>query len=729
MRQLAAITRREIGSFFHGITATMVLTGFLVIVGLVFALGFVKYSDMSLTAAQSARSGNYLNLAEGIFRPLVSSLTVFLVLLLPAVTMRLFSPEYTSGRQDLIASWPVPDHVWVVGKWLSALVVAAVMLATSLIYFGSVWLFGQPEAGPMLTGLLGLLLLGASLTAWGTLGSVLFRQQIVAMLVSLLLTFLLLFFHLLERFLPGILGRFASEMSLLTHFEKFSRGLIDTRDLLYFVLMTAVPLFLAAGVLGGRRLPARRRLPQGLPALLAVALAMVLYTIGLSFPATFDLTGNKRYSLAPQTVRILDSLDSELADGKQVEVIAFYQRHDPAYDLTEVLLKSCEQHSPRFRYRMVDPVENLDLTRQYGITLARTMAVQAGDDFVTVLQPTESGLINAVYRLVSGTRPIIGYLQGHGEHRLDSDEMPGYSSLALELREQGYDLRPLFLAEIEKIPSTCDVLVIAGPRTEPDPAEIAMLDEFVDRGGAVLAMFDPPTPRGWQDWLVQFKIWLSGGVLISADGAGAEFGTGPRSVVVTQGYGGHEITRPMLGVSTLFPMSQALGVVPDEEGRVKGDLLLVTGELSWVEGDPATMYTGRATFERGVDVAGPHPLAVVMEVGPPSAAADSTGAVPTAPAAGKKARAVVMGNSEWLNNSNINLGGNRDLLLNTIGWLAREETLIELRGRDPLSQPVILSASQRKAMLWGAPLIWPLFVGSLTLVVMLRHRRQSQGSS
>mgnify|MGYP000045941511 CR=1 FL=1 len=96
---------------------------------------------------------------------------------------------------------------------------------------------------------------------------------------------------------------------------------------------------------------------------------------------------------------------------------------------------------------------------------------------------------------------------------------------------------------------------------------------------------------------------------------------------------------------------------------------------------------------------------------------------------GKKARAVVMGNSEWLNNSNINLGGNRDLLLNTIGWLAREETLIELRGRDPLSQPVILSASQRKAMLWGAPLIWPLFVGSLTLVVMLRHRRQSQGSS
>lgn len=722
MRQLRAITRREIGSFFHGITATMVLTCFLVIVGLLFSWGFVKYSDLSETAAQSARSGSYLNLAEGIFRPLVSSLTLFLVLLMPAVTMRLFSPEYSSGRYDLIASWPVPDGIWVVGKWLSSLFVAALMLLASGVFFATVWLFGRPEPGPMLTGLLGLFLLAGCLGAWGTLFSVIFRQQIVAMLTAMVFSFLLFMCHILERFLPGVLGQAALELGLLTHFEKFSRGLVDTRDLLYFLLMTAVPLFLATGVLGGRRLPARRKLPQGAPAALAVALALVVYVIGLGFPATFDLTGNRRYSLAPQTVRILDTLPDELPAAAEVKVIAFYQRHDPAYDLTEVLLKSCAQHSARFRYEMVDPEESLELVRQYGITLSRTMAVTVGDQYVTVLQPTESGLINAVYRLISDTRPVVGYLQGHGEHLLDSDEMPGYSSFALELVEQGYDLRPLFLAEIERIPANCDVLIIAGPRTEPDPVEIAMIDAFVARGGAVLAMFDPPTAKGWQDWLVPFRIWLSGGVLISADGAGAEFGTGPRAVVITTGYGDHEITGPLRGIGTLFPMSQALGVAPDETGRVKGDLLLQTSELSWVERDPGTMYGGKAVFNRGVDVAGPLALAVVMEVH--GAAADTSGS-----AAGSPGRAVVMGNSEWLNNSNLRLGGNSDLLLNMLGWLAREETLIELRGRDPLSQPVILSLSQKKALLWGAPLIWPLLVGSLALGVMLRHRRQSRGTA
>ncbi len=79
MRQLKAITLRETGAFFHSIMATVVMTSFLVIVGLLFAKAFVGYSDLSEAAMQSARSGNYVNLAEGIFRPLLSTMTVFIV--------------------------------------------------------------------------------------------------------------------------------------------------------------------------------------------------------------------------------------------------------------------------------------------------------------------------------------------------------------------------------------------------------------------------------------------------------------------------------------------------------------------------------------------------------------------------------------------------------------------------------------------------------------------------
>jgi ABC-type uncharacterized transport system involved in gliding motility auxiliary subunit len=90
---------------------------------------------------------------------------------------------------------------------------------------------------------------------------------------------------------------------------------------------------------------------------------------------------------------------------------------------------------------------------------------------------------------------------------------------------------------------------------------------------------------------------------------------------------------------------------------------------------------------------------------------------------------VVIGNSEFLTNANVNLAGNRDLALNAIGWLAREEGLIQIRGKDPLSQPVILSQDAKNVLGWGSILGWPLFVGSLALVFMLWHRREKGGAA
>ena len=117
MRQLRAIARREIGAFFHSAMAPAVLTGFLVAVGLFFTLLACRLQrPVADGHAEPAGSGNYLNLAEGLFRPLVAIMTFFLLLLMPAVTMRLFAPEYRSGRCDLIASWPVPDTS---GCWAS----------------------------------------------------------------------------------------------------------------------------------------------------------------------------------------------------------------------------------------------------------------------------------------------------------------------------------------------------------------------------------------------------------------------------------------------------------------------------------------------------------------------------------------------------------------------------------------------------------------------------------
>ncbi len=734
MRSLLAIARREIQAFFLSTMGTVALTGFLIVVGLLFTFYLLSYSDMSLAAQQSPRGGNILNLAEGLFRPLVSAMTLFVLLLMPAITMRLFAPEYRSGIYDMTASWPVADHTWVVGKWLSALGNAAILIGASALYILVVWFVGDPEPGPAIVAIAGLLLLSSALAAWGVLASVMVSHQMVAYLLAFAVSFILFVIGSLEPHLPGMLGEICRELSLLTHFERFSRGVLDSRDFLFFAGLTAVALLAATAVLAGRRLPARKRTVLWTPTLLAISLAVVIYTMGLYLPLTYDATANKRYSLAAQTVQVLDALPQQLSvwretvrdagaaglatedivaddmdEPEYVQIYAFYQRLDPARDDIEVLLNSLQQRTDAIHYQIVDPETDLERVRQYGITVSRTVVVEVGDYFISVLQPEESALINAVYRMATNTRPLVSHLLGHGQHLLDSEDRPGYSIFAESLAQQGYDLRPLYLQGLPGVPAECDVVVIAGPRTDPSVDELRALDEHLDRGGSILALFDPPTPEGWRQWMASMRVDLTGDVLISVDGGGEKFGVGARTVVVTQGYGDHEIARTMRGIATVFPLAQALAETGAPDASIRGAVLLRSEDLSWGEADPDTRFAGRARYDQGVDSPGPLPLAMLLEVEREP---------------GTVGRLAVFGNSEFLNNANCRLAGNRDLLLNTLGWLSRDETLIEIRGRDPLSQPVILTATEKKVFGWGSVLGWPILAGSLALGLMLRARRE-----
>lgn len=722
MTILLAIMRREMAAFFHSAVAPVVLTGFLVAVGLFFTNFVFGYSEMSLTAIQSPASGNYLNLAEGLFRPLVSNVVFFLLFLLPALSMRLMAPDLRAGRRELVASWPVGDGTWILGKWLGGAVAALAMVGAGAAYMLAVWTFGRPEAGPAFTAVLGQSLLAGCLVAWGLLASCLVSHQVVAYFLAFMTSLALFIIGVFERFLPGPAGTVARELSILTHFERFSRGVIDVQDLLYFAGMTAIALALAYAVHAGRRLPPGRRLGPWTPALLTVVVAVLVYLVGAQFPRSWDLTGNRRYSLAPQSLQVLDRL-GDLLEGKAPEaaegegpagadhvmVYAFYQKLDPARDITEALLKSCSQRTRRFRYEVVDPEVDLDLFREFELGSARTVVVTVGDRHTTLVQPEESALLSAVYRLASGRLSRVMFLTGHGEHLLDGRERPGYASCVLALEDQGHDVRPLSLGGGARVPEGCDVLVVAGPRLDPEPGETTAIDAYINRGGAVLMLTDPPTPAGWGAWLRRWRLVPTGEVLIDADRLAAAQGLGPRTVALVDTYSHHEIVHSLHGLVTTFPLSQPILRTEGADSTLYGGPLLSTGERSWAETDPATMYTGRPEFDPAGDRRGPLPFGWVLEA---------------RRGAERPGRFVVIGNSEFLNNATVNQGANRDLLLNIMGWLAREQALIQVRGRDPLSQPVVLSKAQKEVYGWGAILGWPLLVGSLALGNMLRRRRE-----
>ncbi len=218
----------------------------------------------------------------------------------------------------------------------------------------------------------------------------------------------------------------------------------------------------------------------------------------------------------------------------------------------------------------------------------------------------------------------------------------------------------------------------------------------------------------WAEWSRKWGVWLSNSVIISADGQSAQFGMGLRTVAVTESYAEHPVTRSMQGVTTLFPMSQALLSNAEGDSMIAGGPILASHELSWAERDPDTMFIGDCTFDKDQDLEGPLALGIANDILHPSDAPPQV-----------VSKFLVIGNSEFLNNANLNLAGNRDLMLNIFSWMTGDETLIELRGRDPLSQPVVLDEPTKKFVGWGSVLGWPLFVGSLSLGVMLRFRQKT----
>ena len=226
----------------------------------------------------------------------------------------------------------------------------------------------------------------------------------------------------------------------------------------------------------------------------------------------------------------------------------------------------------------------------------------------------------------------------------------------------------------------------------------------------MLALTDPPTPPGWSAWLQAWHLVPTGEVLIDAERLSVSQGMGPRTVAVIDTYSQHEIVASLHGLVTTFPLSQPLLRTAANDSTLFGGPLLTTGDRSWGETDPATMFTGRPEFDPEADRRGPLPFGWVLEA---------------RRGGGRPGRLVVIGNSEFLNNATVNQGANRDLLLNLAGWLAREEALIEVRGRDPLNQPVVLTRTQKEVYGWGAILGWPLLVGSLALGNMLRRRRET----
>jgi len=247
------IFKKEMRLYFTSPVAYVVVTIFLLIAGYFFYSIFAFFTLASMQSAMNPAMARDLNVTDSVMRPLFSNVSVILLLLLPLLTMRLFAEERRSGTIELLLTFPVRDGAVLIGKYLAAFALYAVMLGLTVLYPGIVAYFARLETGPVFTGYLGLLLMGAAFIAVGIFTSSLTENQIVAAITTFgtLLIFWILGWS--ADYAGGAVGRVLQHLSILEHNESFAKGVLDTKDIIYYLNFTILALFLALRSLEARR--------------------------------------------------------------------------------------------------------------------------------------------------------------------------------------------------------------------------------------------------------------------------------------------------------------------------------------------------------------------------------------------------------------------------------------------------------------------------------------------
>jgi len=241
---LLAIFYKEISGFFSSLVAYITIAAFLIVTWLFLWV----FPDSSILDYGYAGLDSFFNLAPFIF-----------MFLIPAITMRSFAEEKKDGTFELLATRPVTDWDIVLGKFLASLSIIFLTLLPTLIYYFTIYhlgvVKGNVDAGAVLGSYIGLMLLGCAFASIGLFGSSLSKNQIIAFTISVFLCFIAFsgFDSFSQILSMQSIGHFISAFGINQHYQSISRGVLDSRDLIYFISFCAFFLLLTKTILGGRK--------------------------------------------------------------------------------------------------------------------------------------------------------------------------------------------------------------------------------------------------------------------------------------------------------------------------------------------------------------------------------------------------------------------------------------------------------------------------------------------
>lgn len=396
---------------------------------------------------------------------------------------------------------------------------------------------------------------------------------------------------------------------------------------------------------------------------LFIACLLLLAGLALRHPITTDVTANGRHSLVSQTTDVLALLQTPL------DIEVFIAPDDAQRPAIAALLNRYADASRFVKFSLTDPALNPERSRRLGIASGGELLLNYQGRQQRLNRVSQESLTLAVQRLLRSQSAAIRFVSGHAERAIDSKTAADFGVFAQHLKNAGYDVAALQLTDQDPLDAALGTLVIAGPMHRYLPAEVAILLDYLSRGGNLLWLTEPDSDDGLKAIEYELGIQRAAGVIV--DLASSELAVDRPDFALATQYQPSEITRGFNSI-TLFPQAVALEVPQLREWQVTA--VAQTGDKAWTE---TSSISGE--IKHGDDpqeIAGPLNLALALERNRND----------------KSQRVVIVGDGDFLADAWIGNGGNRDFGTRLFSWISADQQLMQIDYPAPADRQLALSS-------------------------------------
>ena len=428
------------------------------------------------------------------------------------------------------------------------------------------------------------------------------------------------------------------------------------------------------------RLRTRLRIQGGLFLALFLALVMFVAFLARDYRKEWDLTRNARNTLSQSTVDVLRQLDGPLTFT--------------AYALTQ-------DASGANIHKLVDPRENPKAAEAAGVRAPNELVIEYRKRVERLPLGelmNEQAVANVLMRLARGSASLVLWLEGHGERRLDGIANHDLGEFGRQLQQRGLQINSVNLALAPDVPANAALLVIANPQTDVQPVEVEKLQRYLKSGGNILWLIDPEPLRGLHPLAETLGLVLTPGTIV-------DFTLPPRSgppvLAVATSFGQHPVTAGFR-YNAMFPYARQIDVAESDDWQITP--LIEVAQRGWVE---VGKLDAQPTFDAARDQRGPVNIAAAFQrtVGD------------------RQQRVMVVGCGSFLSNTYLGNGGNLQLGVAMVNWLASEDDLISIDPRPASDSRLEIDQMTLYAIALFFLLVLPFAFAVSGVLVWWRRRR------